>query len=310
MIHAFADAIDIGRSRVVNHPRYLFLCGGQVSDVTSSWPPLSLRQHLHRAIESQAPAIAPQLILAEDIFSRFEKDHYGDLLSFERDLAFFCSVIVIVLESPGAIAELGSFVLLEGVIDRLYAIIDESHYKTRSFIRLGPVEYLKARENERVLSHDWLTANGRRPALPKLRIFQEDLVDDIISMHSLDQGSRSIDITNRTHQMIIVAGVIRVAQPLILSEILEFLRRFNPNIAHRDLEQFLSLLQALKIIERYRYGNQDYYLSDQYNDMIGWAYKANANNKDITRWIADFNQSYNSNERRRINVIKGARRSR
>jgi hypothetical protein len=167
MLGDFLDAVDIPKSRVVNHPRYVFLCGGRLPTGTSgtSSPPISLRQTLLETIARDHPDLNSDILLAESVFSTFDEAHYTDLLRFERDLAYFCSAIIIIVESAGAIAELGAFVLLDPVIDKLYAILDDSHYNAPSFIRRGPVEYLKSYNDKSVYSYDWLTASGKRPSI-------------------------------------------------------------------------------------------------------------------------------------------------
>jgi hypothetical protein len=104
MLDDFLSAIDPTKSRIIDYPRYIFLCGGPVStnkDATPPRAPQSLRHSLIQQIASEHPELQSNILLAESIFESFDKDHYGDLLTFERYLAHFCSAIVIILESPG-----------------------------------------------------------------------------------------------------------------------------------------------------------------------------------------------------------------
>jgi hypothetical protein len=177
MLDDFLQAIDIPKSRIINYPRYIFLCGGPVAPNPPATVPRSLRHSLVQRIASDHPDLRKNIVLAESIFDKFHKDDYGDLLTFERDLASFCSAIVIILESPGAIAGFGAFVLLKEVVDKLYAVVDSSHYASPSFIRKGPIEYLKQRQEKQVISHDWLITKGTRPAVLKFRAFAADLIE-------------------------------------------------------------------------------------------------------------------------------------
>jgi hypothetical protein len=259
MLDDFLSAIDLSKSRIINYPRYIFLCGGPVSSSMPPGVPRSLWHSLVKKIGIDYPDLQKNIVLAESIFDKFEKDDYGDLLTFERDLASFCSAIVIILESPGAIAEFGAFVLLKEVVDKLYAVIDSSHYKAPSFIRKGPIEYLLQRQEKQVISHNWLITKGTRPAVPKFRVFAADLKDELAEIHKSYPSSHKVDSSSRAHHMLLLVSLLRVAKPLKLSEIAQWMRGICSNITTSDLQQYLSMLQSLELIEKHRHGHIEYY---------------------------------------------------
>jgi hypothetical protein len=84
MLDDFLSAIDLPKSRIVNYPRYIFLCGGPVPPYMPKSVPPSLRFVLVQRIASDHPDLKTNIVLAESIFDKFEKDEYGDLLTFER----------------------------------------------------------------------------------------------------------------------------------------------------------------------------------------------------------------------------------
>lgn len=101
----------------------------------------------------------PEELFEELIRSRA---HY-DLLRLENLLAKNVHAVVIILESPGAIAELGSFANHKKLRDRLIVVIDEKYRKANSFIILGPVRYLKKNTKSIVIFH-----NLRKPQIVEL----------------------------------------------------------------------------------------------------------------------------------------------
>ena len=255
MLGDFLSAIDLPKSRIINYPRYIFLCGGPVPSNGSQTVPPSLRYSLLERITSDHPDLKTNIVLAESIFAKFAKDDYGDLLTFERHLAGFCSAIVIILESPGAIAEFGAFVLLTEVVDKLYAVIDSKHYKSPSFIRKGPIEYLKQRQENQVISHNWLTTKGTRPAVPKFRVFAADLIDELAEIHRSSPSSHKLDLSSHPHRMLLLASLLRVAKPLKFGEIAQCMQRISQDITTKDLQRYLSMLQSLNLIEKHRHGH-------------------------------------------------------
>ena len=100
----------------------------------------------------------------EELFEELIRsgDHF-DLLNLENLLAESVHAVVIILESPGAIAELGSFANHKKLRDRLIVVIDEKYRKANSFIILGPVRYLDKNTKSIVIFH-----NLREPQIVKL----------------------------------------------------------------------------------------------------------------------------------------------
>lgn len=64
-----------------------------------------------------------------------------DLLTFEEFLAEACDMVVIPVESPGTICELGAFTHSEALLNgKMMLIIDQRYKKSNSFIIQGPVK--------------------------------------------------------------------------------------------------------------------------------------------------------------------------
>jgi hypothetical protein len=304
MLDDFLSAIDLPKSRIVNYPRYIFLCGGPVpSNGTQSAPP-SLRYSLIERITSDHPDLKAAIVLAESVFDKFDKDDYGDLLTFERHLAGFCSAIVIILESPGALAEFGAFVLLKEVVDKLYAVIDTSHYTSPSFIRKGPIEYLRQRQEKQVISHNWLIAKKTRPAVPKFRVFAADLIEELAEIQNSSPSSHKVDLSSHAHHMLLIASLLRVAQPLKLNEIAQCMQRISQGITTKDLQRYLSMLQSLGLIEKHRHGHIDYYANIKSLNFVDWTFKEDEPRKEIVRWIMDFRTFFARTDKKRMTALR------
>lgn len=72
--------------------------------------PLLFAMLFLRYVSSIECNLIDQITLAEEFKDWIHDSVYKDLLDFENDIAHISSLIVIVLESPGALAELGLFV--------------------------------------------------------------------------------------------------------------------------------------------------------------------------------------------------------
>src|SRR5436190_6776347 len=89
----------------------VFLCGGVIDARLD--PPTALRDAFYRSIKTAPPAYT--VVLAEDANPLTTDAGYGDLLSFESDIAQVVGLILLFAESAGSLAELGAFAALPTV---------------------------------------------------------------------------------------------------------------------------------------------------------------------------------------------------
>jgi hypothetical protein len=103
----FQSQIKFDQLRLADYPNIIFLCGGEVKN---GGRPKSLRHKILDEITVKRPDLKEKISLAEDVFDQFDHTTYSDLLSFERDLANFCSITIVIAESAGSIAELAAII--------------------------------------------------------------------------------------------------------------------------------------------------------------------------------------------------------
>lgn len=74
-----------------------------------------------------------------------------DLLTLEKFLAKNSDLIIIVCESPGSFTELGAFVNNNETASKVVVLLQTKFKNAKSFIRQGPVEYIKKRDKNNVI---------------------------------------------------------------------------------------------------------------------------------------------------------------
>jgi hypothetical protein len=116
-----------------NNSNLVFVCGGNGTAHARSKFLAEMKQHeVQGAITN---------ILAEDAYYAFtESNEYRFVNSsaFECRMADICFCVLIFLEAPGAIAELGLFSAYDGIAEKTFVIKDYEH-QGNSFINTGPV---------------------------------------------------------------------------------------------------------------------------------------------------------------------------
>ncbi len=123
----------------------------------------------------------------EDIFDELMfSEEKLDLLRLENLLAESVNAVVIILESAGAIAELGAFANHDKLQNKLIVIVDDEYKNDKSFIRLGPLKFLSNHTKSKVL---YFSPKLLQKKIPNIRaeIFNaakrnrtEPIIDNII----------------------------------------------------------------------------------------------------------------------------------
>ncbi|WP_152529086.1 retron St85 family effector protein [Stutzerimonas azotifigens] len=116
--------INLDSSRVDLSSPIVFLCGGEV-DARNPYGS-SVRDGVLSHLGSQRPSWS--LILAEHFKDWVADSVYHDLVTFEDDLASISSLVVLILESPGALTELGLFARHDYLSKKLHVIVNDHHY--------------------------------------------------------------------------------------------------------------------------------------------------------------------------------------
>jgi hypothetical protein len=136
----------------------VFLVGASQESSTS------IRESIRKELIGRRYGNCLDVYYPEELFEELIRSRaHFDLLSLENLLAKNVHAVVIILESPGAIAELGSFASHKKLRDRLVVVIDEKYRKAKSFIILGPVRYLNKNTKSIVIFH-----NLRKPQIVEL----------------------------------------------------------------------------------------------------------------------------------------------
>lgn len=154
--------LDRENLRVEKPDHVVFLCGGIISKVADETAALSLRDYLYRLRKIQN-RLDGRIVLAEAAQQLYRDTKYPDLITFGEDIARVASLVLVITESPGSLAELGAFASERIIRDALRVIISEEHFENESFVRYGPVQRIENIDRSRIATFPWKThkKNGR-----------------------------------------------------------------------------------------------------------------------------------------------------
>lgn len=186
----------------------VFLAGG------SAVPGKSIRSLVREELKGRPYVRGFDVLYPEELFAELLSKKSGhDLLSLENMLAESSHAVIIIVESPGSIAELGAFVNSEVLPSKLVVIVNKKHRNDKSFIMLGPVAQLRNIRHEAVITHDFKNLNIPKLA-EDLRRVVRSIIEDTRVVHSLNNPIRA--------QYFFLAAVF-VAEPADLATLTQLL---------------------------------------------------------------------------------------
>ena len=291
--NGYLSLISLQDSRVNMTPHVVFLFGGD-RNVTST-----VRGLLYNHIMVKDAGLFKSLVIPEDFGDWLEDSAYPDLLTFESDLAKTASLVIIALESAGAIAELGSFSVSDSLKKKVMVILTEEHHKQRSFIRLGPLRQLPEKN---ILSYPY--SYGEIPK--SLNPYLDNILDCV--RDTLNRGNKEerFDHTNHGHIALLIYELVSLFSALILKEIKSYLLILGVEPSQRDIKRLIFLLTKLEFLDERRRGNVLYYVPSRRDIRFLFASKDKAKRFDRNAARVAASQYYSSmdSESMRRNAIE------
>ncbi|NMM78887.1 retron St85 family effector protein [Acidovorax sp. SRB_24] len=303
MRDALLAKIDLLASRLKPYQGFIFLCGGP-TDITSVRP-VSIRDAIHRELARHRD-IDDRIRVAEDYKDWSHDAIYRDLVSFERHLAELSSVIVLVLESPGSIAELGLFSIIDEFKNKLLVFIETSHYQEDSFIKLGPINYLEKTHNNAAECHRWTQGRGAGVFDPAAaEQLQPELAEAIKLRAGKPTPERNFDPKNWLDSALLTCDLLGLCSALTIRELRQLLVGLGCNRSESEVKQIVFLLERVGLLTMEPKGDQRFYISITEREHVKFTFKDE--NFDIMRFRSDLLANYAAEDKKRFRAIQDVR---
>jgi hypothetical protein len=260
--------------------------------ISSTTQPNTLRDYLYRTKHLSAHLNA-EVVLAEEARDLYRSTKYRDLISFEEDIARIASLVLVIPESPGSLAELGAFATNEIIRHTLCVIMQERFANDESFIRLGPIENISQNQGRDFVGfYPWRINDASyrisvRSISPHYRA-----VVDFINTH-LDRVPAS-SLFYRTKELVLfflIYWIINILVAVSSSVLKDCVLTLIPDAHPDDISNKLYSLIIAKWITKYSYSHKDYYYALFDDDPLNYSYKPGVREKDSLRRKADIREA-------------------
>lgn len=297
--------IDLTASRLKPYQGFIFLCGGP-TDIRSMQP-VSIRDAIYREL-SKDRDIDRRIRVAEHYKDWSYEATYKDLVSFERHLADLSSVIVLVLESPGSIAELGLFSVIEEFKKKLLVFVETDHYQSDSFIRLGPIEYLEKIHDNPAECHRWMTGQGKQSIFDPSAAenLQPELAEAIRERADRHTPEKVFDPNSWLDVALLVCDLLGYCSALTLRELRQLLADMGCSRSEADVKQLLFLLQRVELIAMEPKGDQRFYVNIEDKQYLQLHLRDKS--FDAMRFRTNLLTNYEKTDKKRFRAIQDVRK--
>jgi len=234
----------------------IFLCGGDILPLDEG--ELKYYSSLRSYLIDYAGVIKREIqIRTAEAFQDYLLV-YDNLLEFESDIASISDLVVIILESPGALIELGIFIENKNIRNKLVAIQHYDFSSQLSFINLGPLKALRDSSKKAVLGYNW----PREERFQHLNGDLLKLICEDISEHLKSPRTQStFDIDIEAHKILLIYELIRCFYPIAETEILTVLHLIYDHkvMQSKKLKKILYLLEKFDLVNKHNLSSEDFF---------------------------------------------------
>lgn len=300
IISAF-DGLTSSSLRISFGSHKLFICGGEVN-AGASIPP-SFRDRFVAYTSEKYEEIYNSLVLAENFKDYFKDNAYPDLLVFEDEIANISSLVILFLESPGSLVELGMFCTKPDLYKKLVVIAPQSEVQAEdSFIYLGPLENIRKKEHNSVFVYPWPSSTNEKYDENHLLDLSEAIEEKLDNIPK----SNKFDTSNSGHIAYIIYEIIAISYPVLISEIELALLALEIDSSSSKINRHLYLLEKLGLISICQYsGYKYYYPQDKKISFVKITRAPTFDRKKVRMSISQsFVAAKDSQSRKRQNALK------
>lgn len=279
LVKNFTDAIDPGQTSVYQLPQHILVFGGRAGVGEKFKKDESCRHVFINKSEAIRPELARNFIIPESYPDWNLIDGYDNLVDFELDAGYLAKAIVLFVETPGSIAELGSFCMDDTLRQRLFVVVNQKHAKAaNSFIINGPVKLIKKHtEDLSVCVAEFIETPIR---------FEDEVVHVLEALEEKIQSeiSKPRFSTNRERDLfLLIADLVDLFRALLAVEIEELLLHFDVALEKKRLNQMIWQLKLFNLIQEVQVYGKTYYVAFKGKDHQFLDYTSKKEKKSFSR---------------------------
>jgi hypothetical protein len=288
----FNDRIDRENLRVRRPHHVIFLCGGLTPKGSADSSVISVRDYLYR-IRPIKNRVTASIVLAETAQQIYRDTTYNDLISFEEDIARIASIVLLISESPGSLAELGSFSSEPVIREALRIIVSEEYSSAESFVRYGPIKRIETLNRSNIGIFPWKTnkANGH-VVKSSIQPHYKEIVTFIKNHLSIIPDSFGYEHLAERAIFFDILWILSLLEAIPPDPLYSAVRLIHPDMTDGKIKNILYTMQVCNWIDVFSYSGRDYYFLPLNQDPFVYAFKSGMRVRDVAATKVDIVTSF------------------
>ncbi len=307
--------VDFERSKIIQPRKLVFVCGGKASG--NSTAATSMREVL--LAESNKAGKHGQLgdakvILAETAVDYLSESNFTNLLDLECYIAAVVHAVVLIVESPGSICELGAFVMTPEIREKLIIVMQSKYMHRSSFVTSGAIKFFKEKKiGAMVLGYDWTIDDGTRIITVRDSVVGDMLtslpveMDAVHKMHAKEKFKNELD----GHLIFLTLAFCHIIRAAKISDIKRCFVFAEIEVSEKRIRQFVDVLVICELIKPISQGKLTFYVAVIEQSPLEIAFRKGTKKADrnTARWITRIVEKIrcDNSEKFRIDMFKDAR---
>ncbi|MCW2365633.1 hypothetical protein M2341_001080 [Sphingobium sp. B7D2B] len=284
------DDLDVGSLHVQAPTEVIFLCGGRYDGPKEDG--LKSLRHAFHCISEHPSLKGRDIILAEDVTRRSDfAKYYDNFLLFESDIAQITELVILFCESAGSFAELGSFSSYEEIYRQMLVVIRDIYWEEDSFIKLGPLSFLKKKcgpSSVFVIRDDAIGIKSNydnKDDISGLNIdkFKEVIQEPLRIRLEITKEPTTFNSSRTGHRIKLIVGLIQEYRALSVNEIVSAMAHFSVDATEAEVRCYLLCAHSVGWIEEKASGFDSYWIPIQENEALNYPVSEQAEERDRTR---------------------------
>lgn len=252
LVKSFTGAVAPVDTTIYQYPSHILVFGGPTGVESGVNPFSSCRNVFVSESLALRHPLGQSLIIPEDYPEWNSAEGYHNLVEFELDAGCLARAIVLFVETPGSIAELGTFCMDEDLRERLLVLVDQKYVDEKgSFIFNGPIKFIrKFHEEYSLCSVDNIESpSDFKAEVPSvLETLKEKIENEV--------GRPRFSSKRKRDQFLLIADLVDLFRALLKKEILQLLDFFGIAVDPHRFSQMIWQLKLFELIKEVQvYGN-------------------------------------------------------
>lgn len=306
--------IDFAKSKIALPQKLVFVCGGEAGADPNA--PKSMREVLLAkayAVGKKGEFGGAKVLLAEEAAKALSDSHFSNLLDLEQYIAAVVQAVILIVESPGSMCELGAFVTVKEIRDKLIIVLQGKYKNTPSFITDGAIRYFASRhDNPQVPGYDWNVDNDTKVVSAPDYAINAMVAELPLAMQEVHKAHAKEKLQSKKleHQIYLTLAFCHILRAAKLIDIKNCFEIAKIDIDEITIKRCLDTLMIVKMIDSVWQGIKlQYYVATvEANPLVPrFVPGVEPRDRHLIRWQTRINELIEDEEKFRIEMFVGHR---